>query len=303
MKIEQLTANLQSGSSKKKKIQSLMGLARLERKAKRAIPDIKPLLEDDDADVRLNALAAISIIAEAEVAEYAHAGIRDPAPMVRAYSAMLLSGLLGDKRTGYPVLRAMLRSSDPAERKAAAQYVDQAGEDFDIEKPCQMELDEKFDSGAKRTSGAVQTCTISCPISDNLEVNIALCDGETAPTAIQSKTIERLRGLSKSVKMQVRRELQRLLQEEGQWEEDELEAPLELHFLTALIPPLKDVDTAYFIVGGDSDYDVEHGFACLFKDGEQFCVCSADLMHASYACDDVEQFERVLAANKVVSLR
>lgn len=59
--------------------------------------------------------------------------------------------------------------------------------------------------------------------------------------------------------------------------------------------------TTYFLLYGDSDYDVEYGFAFLFRDQQDFCFCERDVSETKYATDDVSAFEEAFRIEPVLT--
>lgn len=298
MKLERIISDLRS-KSKKAQHNAMANLAQMGRRGLAAAPDVLPFLDSPDESLRHRALVTYSKIATSESVEILRRYHSDAMPLVRALAAAL-SSQVGDKASGYPVLREMLRSTDSKERQAANAFLSQVDQDFHPEKPCAAELGLSS-PGAPLTavSDRLQT-TLKTRFAGAINVFVCLCDGESSPTARQSVILEQVRALPSTVKKVVKRELMRRLLEEDDSEDADEE--LEVEFTSVVIPPLRDAQSHYFFLLGDSDYDVEHGFACLVDSSDRLCFCPSDLPMTRMTCDDVTEMERLLSTEESVQL-
>lgn len=291
MKIESLLSGLKS-SSKKKRLYALIDLGMMGGKAKTAVPDIENLLNDQDEEIRINAVLALKDIMGKRAEKAILPLLNDPSPKIRACVAATI-GLLGNKAFAYPLLQQMLASSSKEERDAANLFVDDL-DDFQAELP---------PNPSEMQALACESRTINCDLHEELRVIVGSVE-PPALTEIQEKCIQIIRQLPKRVVTVIRQELVRKFIADGHGNLVDFDGveDFEVTIQSAVIPALKATQDAYFFLSGQSDYDIEHGFACLFKNGTQFCVCVPELAQENYRLDDAESFERILRSSEVVNL-
>lgn len=298
MKLNEIISALDAGKRKQKRA-AMANLYRLADKGqgKEAIPSLIKLLDQGDDELRAEALAAISQLDEKSHLHLFKKHLNDASARIRGFSACVLSNA-GFKPLGYPVLRALLRSSQSSERQWGDLFSSQVPDDFNAEHPSPEEL-HHIGSTTLGLSTEQASYDASTRICGKLAVQICLCADDSTPSPLQWQAVKLIEKLPENAIDCIRRELGRRLAEKHPEHE---RGSLELTILGALVPPLKFSRTLYFLLSGDSEYDVEHGFALLFRDGKEFCVCDFDLLGSQHATDDVAAFEEVFRNENVVSV-
>lgn len=299
MKIESLVAALGS-PQRKKRLYALIDLGMLGRKAKAAAPAIQGLLVDQDEEIRINAVLALKDIL-GKTAEPAIVGLlEDASPKVRACTAATVSSI-GNKALAYPILRKMLDSPVQTERDAANMFKDDVPVDF-------FDAVPSNNSHSPMASDVLETRVVSCLLGEQIEITIRPID-QFAPaaslTAIQGQCLQMITQLTKQTATAIRSELVRKFVHEGHGHllrnDDHQDIEMTIH--SAVIPALKDAKDAYFFLCGESVADIEHGFACLFKNDTQFCACAPELSRENYRLDDVGAFEDIFRSHHVAFIR
>lgn len=146
------------------------------------------------------------------------------------------------------------------------------------------------------SSDEAWTTTVECPAYGAIDVVIKT-DGEMSPPSEkQLAAVALIAGLQQSARKTIREDVKRYAKEYlGEEELEDFESEdFDVVFDFALIPNLRAPRNAYFFLSGESDIDMEHGIACLCKDGEVFRVCHTDLMYANYPRDDPATFDELL---------
>ena len=299
MKLAEIIVALDSGKRKQKRT-AMSHLYRLAQKGRgtEAIPSLITLVGSDDSQLRLEALAAVAELDTKAHIDLFVSNLADANSQIRGFCACVLSNE-GYKSLGYPVLRALLNSSEEIERQWGDLYSSQVPSDFDANDISPDELHGDDSTVGGNSKKAVKS-DVAMNISDHLQVEIHFCDGDSAPSPLQLEALKLIEKLPGNVAVQIQRELERRLKEIDLDYDGE---PLETTVLGGLIPALKNSKSTYFLLYGDSGYDVEHGFACLFRDQHNFCICERDVVDTKYATDDVSAFEEAFRTEPVLTLK
>lgn len=140
------------------------------------------------------------------------------------------------------------------------------------------------------------TTTVECPAYGTIEVVIKT-DGEISPPSEKQLAAGALIAeLQQSARKTIRKDVKRYAKEYlGEEELEDFESEdFDVDFDFALIPNLRAAQNVYFFLSGDSDIDMEHGIACLCRNGDAFRVCHTDLMYENYPCDDTATLDGFL---------
>jgi hypothetical protein len=296
--LEEIISVLETGKRKQKQA-AMSRLIRLSEKGKgkEAIPSLLKVLDGDDEELRSFALPTITELGGKTQLELIKKHLQDRNPQLRGYAACVISNW-GYKSLGYPVLRSLLKSDLEIERQFGQAFAPQVPRDFKADQLAAAELPgEESPSGGRSTDKS--TCEISTKFSEEISVEIQICTGETGPTPLQLQAVKLIEQLPKKTIRQIRTELERRLAETDSDSDGE---PMDVTILSAMIPPLQTSSTTYFLLFGDSDYDIDHGFACLFRNGTEFCVCDSDLFRKELATDDTVAFEDMFQAEPTISV-
>jgi len=146
------------------------------------------------------------------------------------------------------------------------------------------------------SSGEAWTTTVECPAYGAINVVIKT-DGEMfPPSEKQLAAVALIAGLRQSARETIRKDVNRYAKEYlGEEELEDFESEdFDVVFDFALIPNLRAARNAYFFLSGESDIDMEHGIACLCREGDAFRVCHTDLMYENHPCDDTATFDEFL---------
>lgn len=298
MKIAEILVALESGKRKQKKaaLTRLHALA-LNGQGKEAMPSLIKLADVDDEELRFLTIATIDAIDGKSHLDLYISKLTDSSPQIRGQCAFFLSRA-GRKAIGYPVLRALLTSTSSLDRQWGKFYTSDHLPDFSLDNLCPAELNGD-DSPANEPSLSTITRKVTTKFGGEISVEIQKCTEEDSPTNTQLETLALIEKLPKRIVGLVRKELERRLAEDDPDDDGET---LDVTFLSGMIPPLRHSESKYFLLAGDSDYDVEHGFACLFRNGTEFCVCDPDLLRTRFATDDCAALDEVLRTQPTVSL-
>lgn len=250
----------------------MMALIKLEERGVKASAfksDVAKLLSHPTTDVRCVAARALIAIGGKPGIPDAMYLLDDKEPRVRAAAAYAMS-LAGGKRIAYPVIREMLSSKEQSERKAAESILDFIDADFSADKPCAEELAQTGDAGGGAEFEELKIKDFALKTGDVIEVRMY----KTSIPDVEAKHQAALRAIAaidKRLLARIGKELASLNDEDEDSSEDAC-SPQQ-----AIIPPHGSEKDVYYFLLGDSDFDIEHGFACLFKNKKDFCFVEYDL--------------------------
>jgi hypothetical protein len=129
-----------------------------------------------------------------------------------------------------------------------------------------------------------------------LEIRVLTDDKSTQPTGVQLRAvalIEELaeKGLPSLYELARRYAMQHLGPDMVIDMEDD---DLTINIQVAVVPRLRDSESAYIMFLGDSDIDIEHGVAVLCKDGVKFAVTHSDVAYGDHDWDETAEFDQTL---------
>jgi hypothetical protein len=143
------------------------------------------------------------------------------------------------------------------------------------------------------------TTRVACPAYGDIDVQIKTEGESDPPTEKQLAALRAIASLPKAVRKLVRKDVKRYASDN--LDEEDLEdlepEEFDVEFTAALIPRLRNSPASYFFLFGESEIDVEHGIACLCKNGEALRVCHSDEIYENYDWDATEMFEQMLRAD------
>jgi hypothetical protein len=137
---------------------------------------------------------------------------------------------------------------------------------------------------------------ISNDVFDDLEIRVVTGGETNPPTERQLQAVAEIEALTKQDLVRIA-ELARKYAKDNLEPEDleEMEdEDYEVEIYSATIPRLRDATDTFVLFAANSEIDMEHGVACVCKNGKQFAVVDADCVYQNYDWDSVDELNALL---------
>lgn len=240
----------------------MMALLKIEQRGVKASAlksEVAKLLSHSTIDVRCVATRAlIAIGGKPGIPDAMHL-LDDKEPRVRATAAYAIARV-GGKHIAYPLLRKMLASEVQSERKAAELVLDFLDTDFSVDQPCGEELEQ---TGGGTGFEELKLKDFAIKTGAVIEVRMYTASDPDVEAKHQA-ALSAIAAIDKRLLARIGKELVSLNDEGGGSPEDACTLQ------QAIIPPHGSGKDIYYFLLGDSDFDLEHGFVCLFKNKKDF---------------------------------
>lgn len=259
MKVEQVIQWLESGSRKEKRgaIQRVFVLAE-KKQGKEAIPALLKLVDGSDEELACEAMWAINAFGDKKDNGIFSQHLGSGSAKMRGFCALTLAQR-GVKSEAYPALRALLTSSNAAEREAV--NADFAPSDFGVASISADEL--RVSKGAIPSpflgAGHVPVGIIT-KVRERFEAKVYCEPTATTISPMQFKAIEHIEKLGKLTNSKIARELVRLHKEKRPG--DRIERG-EAFVLSAVIPRLDSRRDALLLSARSCRYRATSRFRLL----------------------------------------